>query len=119
MQKAADKGKAAVEVGSFEDGIGHYRTAIAVDPSHAVGYSSRLRVVGVFVCVWMHGPSILSAWHRQSSPYLSFINVHLCLDLKQTFNAPLLVEVARAYVKLKQHGPAKEAAEQALRMNEG
>ena len=36
MQKAADKGKAAVEVGSFEDGIAHYRTAIGVDPAHAV-----------------------------------------------------------------------------------
>ena len=50
MQKAADKGKAAVEVGSFEDGIGHYRTAIAVDPSHAVGYSCGLRVGYFVVC---------------------------------------------------------------------
>lgn len=38
---------------------------------------------------------------------------------KQAFNAPLLAEVARAYVKLKQFGPAKETAEQALALDEG
>ncbi len=35
------------------------------------------------------------------------------------FNAPLLAEVARAYIKLKQYGPAKAAAEEALALNDG
>lgn len=40
MQKAADKGRAAVAVGSYEDGIGHFRTALAVDPAHGVSAQS-------------------------------------------------------------------------------
>ncbi len=36
MQKSADKGRAAVEVGSYDEGIQHLRAALAVDPGHGV-----------------------------------------------------------------------------------
>jgi hypothetical protein len=50
MQKSADKGRKAVEVGSYEDGIAHYKSAVAVDPAHGVSHSvSRCQSLTSFV----------------------------------------------------------------------
>jgi tetratricopeptide (TPR) repeat protein len=69
MQKAAEKGRKAVDVGDVAQGVGYLQEAMAVDPSHVY------------------------------------------------FNAPILLQIARAHMGVAAFAPARQAVDSAMQMN--
>ncbi|EWM25010.1 dnaj subfamily c member 3 protein [Nannochloropsis gaditana] len=69
MQKAAEKGRKAVDVGDVAQGVGYLQEAMAVDPSHVY------------------------------------------------FNAPILLQIARAHMGVASFAPARQAVDSAMQMN--